>query len=80
VNTPVILARLLPGLVGETRRLTHFFPAPPNGAIPEVLTAYCGFTLRPGQAEHLSALTGAPCELCLLRTPLGGIGLPGTPS
>lgn len=69
--------RFRPGVVGETRRTVHLVPLPQHiettsgsaTASPEKLTALCGQTFAPGEAEQLNELRGMPCELCLLRAP-----------
>jgi hypothetical protein len=65
----LIIARPLPGTVGETRRVVHVFPLPPDGAVPERLTAYCGETFRPGKLQLLERPVGMPCVPCLRRSP-----------
>ncbi|WUV58029.1 hypothetical protein OG371_12310 [Amycolatopsis sp. NBC_01480] len=65
----LLLARPLPGTVGETRRVVHVFEVPPENTTPEQLIALCGSAFGPGQLELLDRLRGMPCESCLRRTP-----------
>ncbi len=72
MSVPVLLVRLLPGVVGESRRLVHAVPVPIGGPVPERLTAYCGEQIQPGQAETLNGPAGMPvCRACSLRRPIG---------
>lgn len=68
--------RFRKGVVGETRRTVHLVPLPqlaettPGKAaakLPEQLTALCGQTFSPGEAEQLNEPRGMPCERCVLR-------------
>ena len=61
---PVLLVRLLPGVVGESRRVVHVVPAPAGDVIPDLLVAYCGERIAPGAAERLDGPAGMPCERC----------------
>ena len=61
------LVRLRRGVVGESRRVCHLIPVP-RGAVPEQLTALCGESIFPGEAEVLDGLRGMPCHPCLLRS------------
>jgi hypothetical protein len=65
----LIIARPLPCAVGETRRVAHLFPLPPDDSAPERLTAYCGETFGLGELELLDRPTGIPCVTCLRRSP-----------
>ncbi|MEU8633262.1 hypothetical protein AB0C38_13905 [Amycolatopsis sp. NPDC048633] len=65
----LIIARPLPGTVGETRRVVHVFPLSPEETAPERLTAYCGETFGPGELELLDRPVGMPCVSCLQRSP-----------
>jgi hypothetical protein len=56
----LIIARPLPGTVGETRRVVHVFPLPTDDVTPEQMTAYCGETFGPGQLELLDRPMGCP--------------------
>lgn len=53
---------------GMQARETHLFPIPdPAAGVPAALRAYCGVSIRPGEAEMLSTVfTGAPCMGCLV--------------
>jgi hypothetical protein len=80
--TPVsqILVRLLPGKVGESRRVVHVVPIPDVEEIPDVLTAYCGEEIRPDTAEWLPQMCGMPCTTCAFTAPAPQTGeLPTTP-
>jgi hypothetical protein len=67
VSAPVLLVRLLPGIVGESRRVVHVVAAPADTrTVPEVLTALCGEQIKPGTAEVLPDLGGMPCGPCFL--------------
>ncbi|MDT7804094.1 MAG: hypothetical protein QOI78_7527 [Actinomycetota bacterium] len=67
------LVRLRRGVVGESRRVCHLIPVPAAGAVPEHLTALCGESIRPGEAEVLDGLRGMPCHACLMaHTPASG--------
>jgi hypothetical protein len=70
---PHVLARVLPEIARTERdKSCHVFPLPAIGLLPEVLRAYCGFTITPGQAERLEAPTGMPCLSCLLMGSMPG--------
>lgn len=66
---PVFLGRPLPGVVGETRRVCHVFPVPPEGERPAALVALCGAKFGAAQLELLDGPRGMPCELCLRAIP-----------
>jgi hypothetical protein len=78
VTLRLFIARPLPGTVGETRRVVHVFPLPPQGAVPERLTAYCGAEFGPGELELLDRPSGMPCESCLRHVPRPGGELDGS--
>nr|WP_026153549.1 hypothetical protein [Amycolatopsis methanolica] len=63
----MILARLRPGVAGETRREVHLFPQ-------DSCTALCGATFPTSDLERLDGFHGMPCVRCLARAP-GGRGL-----
>lgn len=66
-----VLARLLPEFAyRHSDRSCHVFPVSTAEGWPEVLRAYCGLAIAPGQAERLDAPAGMPCVVCLLRMPL----------
>lgn len=75
MNRPFLMARPLPGTVGESARVVHLFPPPDNGEAPEFLTAFCGSTFGPGVLELLDRILGMPCVLCLLVAPASTIEL-----
>ena len=39
-----------------------------SGSSQDVLEAYCGYTIAPGEAEVLNEPDGLPCTACLLRS------------
>ena len=65
----LLLARPLPGGVGETHRVVHVFEVPTEDTASDWLTARCGLVFGPGELELLDQLQGMPCESCLRRTP-----------
>lgn len=65
----LVAVRLLPGVVGETKRLCHIAAIPQRVPEADPLTAYCGVRIWRGQAEILPVPQGMPCELCLARVP-----------
>jgi hypothetical protein len=73
---PMLLVRFRRGVVGESRRTVHLVPTPPGGLspngideFPHELSALCGQTFAPGQAELLSSMGGAPCLTCVITSP-----------
>jgi hypothetical protein len=67
---PRLLAlRLLPGVVGETKRVCHIAAIPQQEPEADPLTAYCGVQIWRSQAEILSVPRGMPCEPCLAECP-----------
>jgi len=66
----LLLVRLRPGVVGESRRVVHVVSFPTGDNVPEVLVAYCGEEIRRGPADVLPKPCGAPCEACLIEAPL----------
>lgn len=80
MTTRLIIARPLPGTVGETRRVVHLFPLPADAAMPERLTAYCEATFGPGELELLERPLGMPCLICLQRSPRPTSELPAVES
>jgi hypothetical protein len=76
MSAPLVFVRFRAGVVGESRRAVHlmFMHArlSDSVAIPDrarVLTALCGQTFSPGEAEILSSMGGMPCEMCLRLSP-----------
>lgn len=65
----LFIARPMPGVVGETRRVVHVFPLWPDGTVPQRVTALCGAEFGHGQLELLDQPAGMPCERCLSCTP-----------
>lgn len=78
MTRPVLLIRFKPGAAGETRRTVHVVPAPDGGAMPDVLTAYCGQQFKAGTIEQLSRHEGMPCNRCILTAPTPHPELPAT--
>lgn len=75
MNRPVIHVRFKAGLVGETRRTVHVVPAPDGDELPDILFAYCGQQIKPGEAERVEPFAGMPCERCgrsVITAPLPG--------
>jgi hypothetical protein len=70
VTASVLLVRLLPGLIGESRRVVHVVPLPAGSGVLEVPTAYCGEQIEAGTAEVLGEFGGMPCERCVFAAPL----------
>lgn len=68
----LVIARPLPGTVGESRRVVHVFPILVDETTPERLTAYCGAAFGPGELELLERPVGMPCVTCLHRAPTPG--------
>lgn len=70
-TVPVLLVRLRPAVgVGERQRTVHMVPIPEtDGVMPDVLAAWCGFKIKPGEAETLERFAGMPCEKCLAHAP-----------
>lgn len=68
MSAPLLLVRLLPGVVGESRCVVHVVVAlqDTRTAVPEVLTALCSEHIKPGTAEVLPDLGGMPCSPCFL--------------
>lgn len=68
---PFLLVRLRPAVgLGERKRLVHMVSMPDNGLeLPDVLAAWCGFEVKPGEAEMLGRFTGMPCAKCLAFSP-----------
>ena len=62
----VLLVRLKPNVVGETKRVVHAAPRPAGDT---TLRAYCGAVIKPGTYEILHQLAGMPCNPCILRAP-----------
>jgi hypothetical protein len=74
---PLLLVRFKPGVVGETKRVCHLVPTPEGDMVPDMLIAFCGTEIRPGEADLLPRIMGMPCESCLARAPVAGpFGLP----
>jgi hypothetical protein len=69
VTVRLFIACPLPGTVGETRRVVHVFPLPPDEVTPERLTAYCGAEFGPGELELLDTPQGTSCVSCLRNAP-----------
>lgn len=65
--TALFLARPLPGIVGERRRVCHVFPVSEGDSAR--LVALCGAEFARGDLEQLNAPQGMPCERCLAHAP-----------
>lgn len=65
----LVAVRLLPGVVGETKRVCHIAEVPQRVPEADSLTTYCGIQIWRDQAEILSVPQGMPCEPCLVRVP-----------
>lgn len=63
-----LLARPLPGVVGETRRVVHLAGLTANGRV----TGLCGASFATADVEILDHIAGMPCEVCLSRAPGAG--------
>jgi hypothetical protein len=61
------IARPLPGVVGETRRVVHLFPEPQS--YPGKVTSYCDQTFYSGDLEWMDQPHGMPCEQCIALSP-----------
>lgn len=66
----ILLVRFRKGIVGESRRVVHVVPVP--DATEDNLTAYCGQSFRPGEAEMVGE-RGMPCVTCLASAPIPGL-------
>lgn len=67
---PHLIARVRPEFArNEQEKSCHFFPVP-DGPLPAILHAYCGFGIVPGQAEALDGPAGMPCMHCLMAAAL----------
>ncbi|GAB3904227.1 hypothetical protein ACFQ1S_01330 [Kibdelosporangium lantanae] len=64
----VLLGRLKPGTVSESRRTVHVFPVTPDLGPDTALTARCGQTLPADDVQWLPGIAGMPCEQCVLRS------------
>lgn len=69
----LVALRLLPGVVGETKRLCHIAAIPQRVPETDPLTAYCGTRIWRNQAEILPVPRGMPCEVCLAQVPTPSI-------
>lgn len=68
MSAPVlVVARPLPGVVGETRRVAHLFPEVDQ--VTGNLTALCEARFYWADLEVLDGVSGMPCEECLMRSP-----------
>jgi hypothetical protein len=68
------MVRFRRGVVGESRRVCHLIPVP-SGPVPAQLTALCGESIFPGEAEVLDGLRGMPCHACLMESAPAGPNL-----
>lgn len=67
---PMVIACPLPGVVGETKRVSHLVVLPDRDHLEDRISACCGASFGPGELELLDRVQGMPCELCLARAPL----------
>jgi hypothetical protein len=65
MTAALMIARPLPGTVGERERQAHLFPAAPG----DTLVAFCGAEFPADALEWLNRLSGMPCESCLINSP-----------
>ena len=68
-TVPVLLVRFRAGVVRESQRVVHLVDLPTEGTMPQTLTARCGQSFTPGQAERMAGITGMPCLNCLTSRP-----------
>jgi hypothetical protein len=62
----VVLGRLKPGKVRESHRVVHVVPLEPGLQHQPVVTARCGTPLPAKDTQWLPALSGMPCEKCVM--------------
>ncbi|MTD56005.1 hypothetical protein GKO32_18770 [Amycolatopsis sp. RM579] len=72
-----LIGRPVAGLVGETRRCVHLFPARPGTALFDTVTACCGTELSLTEIEWVRLGAGMPCEPCLVGGAPRGHALEG---
>ncbi|QWF81280.1 hypothetical protein [Amycolatopsis sp. CA-230715] len=60
-----VVARMVSGAVGETRRTAHLFQLLPGDVQCGPMIARCGTELCPSEVEWLRLGAGMPCEQCL---------------
>jgi hypothetical protein len=70
----LIRVRYAPGVVGETKRVVHLVNMPGfadavQAQETEEVSALCGETMRIDQVDVINGMAGAPCFLCLQKTP-----------
>jgi hypothetical protein len=58
--------RYRPGVVGETRRVSHLIVVEEQHHLPHAVTTRCGLLVRRGEADVLDTACGMPCERCLI--------------
>jgi hypothetical protein len=62
---PVVLLRYRPGITGQSARVVHLVPLPPEGQAGAPGIALCGALLRPDLVETVTPGHGMPCTLCM---------------
>lgn len=73
---PVLLVRLLSGVVGDSRRTMHIVPCDDDHIVNVdgkrllYLKPYCGVAIMPKTYETFDNLVGMPCELCAIARPI----------
>jgi hypothetical protein len=70
----LIRVRYAPGVVGETKRVVHLVNLPTfedavQAQEDEEVSALCGETMRLREVDVINGMAGAPCFLCLQKTP-----------
>jgi hypothetical protein len=61
----MLLGRVKPGRIGESRRVVHVFVLASQAPHGAPLTARCGETVPADDLQVLPGLTGMPCEYCV---------------
>lgn len=64
----MLLGRIKPGRVRESRRVVHIFQIDPGMRDAVTVTARCGEAVLAEDVQWLPSLTGMPCEYCVLTT------------
>jgi hypothetical protein len=64
----IVFGRVLPGRIGESRRVVHVFELASQVTPEGTLSACCGEELDLGDLQWLPAMLGMPCEFCVLNS------------
>lgn len=64
-----VFARLRPGLVGESRRVSHLVELDAADRPSAHVTSLCGTTFVSGELELMDQWAGMPCLACTLLIP-----------